>query len=168
MSLAAKTRRAVDRNPFLVAALQAGVVNYTAAARYLDVEGDSEAIATALRRYADELPAYETSERAVTVRMQSGIGVVDGDGDAGSTGEELLTVGGVTLGACNGDETAIVTSGDIDPAALTASLQALAIADVDPDAAAVGAETMVIVVARRDGVTALRTIEAALDRVPQR
>ncbi|WP_265111622.1 DUF7523 family protein [Halosolutus halophilus] len=181
MSLAAETRRAVDRRPFLVAALRAGVVNYTAAARYLNVDGDPEAIATALRRYAEELPAYESTGRDVRVRMRSGIGVIGGenDGEGGNEADDgegsemagdpgLLTVGGVTFDACDGGGTAIVASGGVDPAALAHALQALSIADVDPDAAAVGDGTMVIVVDRRDGATALRTVEAALDRVPDR
>ncbi|MFC4541694.1 hypothetical protein ACFO5R_07115 [Halosolutus amylolyticus] len=172
MSLAAETRRAVDRRPFLAAALRAGVVNYTAAARYLDVDGDPEAIATALRRYAEELPTYETTGRDVRVRMRSGIGVIGGESDvedddtAGDRG--LLTVGGVTVGACDGGKTAIVATGGVDAAALAHALQTLSIDDVDPDAAAVGEGTMVIVVDRREGATALRTIEAALDRVPDR
>ncbi len=77
MSLAAETRRAVDRRPFLRTALRAGVVNYTAAARFLAVDGETDAIATALRRYADELPAYETESRAARVRMERGIGPLE-------------------------------------------------------------------------------------------
>ncbi len=170
-SLAAETRRAVDRYPFLRTGLRAGVVNYTAAARYLDVEGAPEAIATALRRYAEELPAYETNDRAVTVRMQSGIGVLDGesgDADERVSDRRLLTVGGVPFGACDGDGTAIVATGAVDASALAVTLQALSINGIEPDVAAVGEETMVVVVDRREGVTALRTVEAALDRVPNR
>lgn len=55
MSLAADTREAVRERPVLYDALRAGIVNYTAAADTLDVEGDADAIATALRRFARSL-----------------------------------------------------------------------------------------------------------------
>jgi len=168
MSLAAETRRAVDRHPFLVAALRAGVVNYTAAGRFLDVDGEPEAIATALGRYAEELPPFETNARETTVRMQSAVGVVSEDGSAASGGG-LLTVGGVTFGESDGTQTAIIVTGNVDTTALAAVLKALAVDDIDPDAAAVADGTMVVVVVDREaGVDTLRTIEATLDRVPIR
>ncbi|MFC6767510.1 DUF7523 family protein, partial [Natrinema soli] len=123
MSLAAETRRAVDRHPFLRTALRAGVVNYTAAARYLDVDGEIDAIATALRRYAEELPAYETESRDVRVRMESGIGPLESGDERGTStdgDDALVTVGGTAFGACGGDRTAIVATGDVDTAALAA------------------------------------------------
>jgi len=129
MSLAAETRRAVDRHPFLRTALQAGVVNYTAAARYLDIDGEIDAIATALRRYAEELPTYETESRDVRVRMESGIGPLEGGDERGtSTAGDgtLVTVGGTAFGPCGGDRTAIVATGDVDTAALAAVLARLA------------------------------------------
>jgi len=43
MSVAERTRAAVREEPFLHDALRAGVVNYRAAARYLDV-GDEDAV----------------------------------------------------------------------------------------------------------------------------
>ncbi|NUB92102.1 hypothetical protein HTZ84_07060 [Haloterrigena sp. SYSU A558-1] len=181
MSLAAETRRAVDRRPFLRAALRAGVVNYTAAARYLDVDEGTDAVATALRRYAEELPAYDTGSRDARVRMQSGIAALDdgsgrgerGDGEATGTDDGdsepgLLTVGGTTFGPRNGDGslTAIVATGAVDSRALATALQALSIDDTEPVAAAVGDGSLVVVVDRRDGAMALRTIEDALERVP--
>lgn len=162
MSLAAETRRAVDSRPFLRAGLRAGVVNYTAAARTLPVDGETDAVATALRRYADELPAYEPVSREVTVRMQSGIGALDDD-DRG-----LLTVGDATFGPCDGDRTAIIATSGVDPLALATAIRALSIADVDPVAAAVGDGTMMLVVDRRDGATALRTVENALEGTADR
>ena len=48
MSLAAETRAAVRARPWLLEALRAGVVNYAAAAESLDVDGDTDSIATAL------------------------------------------------------------------------------------------------------------------------
>jgi|APHM01.1.fsa_nt_gi hypothetical protein len=55
MSLAAETREAVRERPVLYDALRAGIVNYTAAAERLALNGDREAIATALRRFAESL-----------------------------------------------------------------------------------------------------------------
>ncbi|QLK26040.1 hypothetical protein HYG81_18495 [Natrinema zhouii] len=172
MSLAAETRRAVNRHPFLRTALRAGVVNYTAAARYLDVDGETDAIATALRRYAEELPAYETESRDARVRMESGIGALEGGGDErGSStdgNDALVTVGGTAFGPSGGDRTAIVATGDVDTAALAAVLARLSLEDISPTAAAVADGTLVVVVARLEGANALRAVEAALDRVDVR
>ena len=171
MSLAAETRRAVDRHPFLRTALQAGVVNYTAAARYLDIDGEIDAIATALRRYAEELLTYETESRDVRVRMESGIGPLEGGDERGtSTAGDgtLVTVGGTAFGPCGGDRTAIVATGDVDTAALAAVLARLSLEDISPSAAAVADGTLVVVVARLEGANALRAVEDALDRVDVR
>ena len=165
MSLAAETRRAVDRQPFLRTALRAGVVNYTAAARYLAVDGETDAIATALRRYADELPTYETESRDVRVRMQSGIGPLE---PARDDADALVTIGEHVLGPADGDRTAIIADGDVDAAALTDVLARLAAEDVSPTAAGVAAETVVIVVDRREGAAALRAVEDALECVGAR
>ena len=73
MTVASETREAVRSEPFLHAALAAGVLNYTAAARYLDV-GDEEAVAAALRRYAEDLPAPDVRDGSVRVDMRSGLG----------------------------------------------------------------------------------------------
>jgi len=66
MTVAADARAAVREHPFLETALRAGVVNYTAAARFLDV-GAEEAVAAALRRYAAELDDYAPTDRRATV-----------------------------------------------------------------------------------------------------
>lgn len=160
MSLAAETRRAVDRRPFLEAALRVGVVNYTAAARYLDVEGETDAVATALRRYAEELPAYETDSRDVRVRMESGVESVDPDGT-----ESIVTVGDIAYDSGDGDLTAIVATGDVDGAALAAALERLSVEEITPTAAGVGGESLVVVVDRLEGANALRAIEDALEAV---
>ena len=57
MTVAAETRKAVREHPFVYDGLRAGIVNYTAAARFLDV-GDTEAVGAALRRYAEDLSEY--------------------------------------------------------------------------------------------------------------
>ena len=163
MSLAAATREAVRRRPFLLAALRAGVVNYTAAARHLDDElgDDTDAIATALRRYAEELPDAAAERRDVRVAMESGLGEVAGD-DAAA----LLAVGDAAFAHGAGSLTGVVATGDVDAAALAHVVSRLDAADVSVVAAAVGGESLVVVVERRDGADALRVVEDALDDVP--
>lgn len=157
-TLAGRARAAVDDRPFLRDALRAGVVNYAAAARTLDVDGDEDAVATALRRYADELPALEADAVRASVSMRSGVGPVDDPSDA------LLTVGDTAFGD-GGDDTALVASGDVDAAALASVLGRLAGSNVTPVAAGVADDALVVVVDRRDGATAVRAVEAALTHV---
>lgn len=159
MSLAADTRWAVDAHPFLHTALRAGVINYTAAARFLAVDGEADAVATALRRYGDELEALDSDNRTVRVRMQSGVGPVD-DPD-----EALLAVGSTVLGT-GGDSsayTAIVATGEVDARAVSTALAALSIADIEVVAAGFEPETLVVAVERLDGANAVRAVEDALE-----
>ncbi|MFB6121043.1 MAG: hypothetical protein ABEJ68_08020 [Halobacteriaceae archaeon] len=158
MTLAERTRDAARAHPFLLAALRAGVCNYAAAARFLDVAGDPDAVATALRRFAEELPDRETDVRDARVRMKRGVGTGDAD--------PLLAVGGVELAADAGDETAVIATGDVDAAALSAVLDRLAVAEVSVSAAGVAGGTLLVVVGERDGASALRAVESALDAVP--
>lgn len=156
MSLAEQTRRAARDHPFLQAALGAGVVNYTAAARFLDVDGETDAVATALRRYAAELDA-PAAPGEVRVSMESGLAPVDpGDGDA------LLVVGDRGFAPDGGSLTAILARGDVGPDALRRALARLGIEDVPVRAAGVG-NALVVVVERRAGADAVRAVEAALD-----
>lgn len=159
MSLAADTRRAVDAHPFLHAALRAGVVNYTAAARFLAVDGETDAVATALRRYSDELEALGPSNRSVRVRMQSGVGPVD-DPD-----EALLVVGSTVLGTGSDSSayTAIVATGEVDAEAVSTALASLHIAGIEVIAAGFEPETLVVAVERLDGANAVRAVESALE-----
>jgi hypothetical protein len=162
-NLAAETRRAARAHPFLAAALRAGVVNYAAAARFLDVEGDPEAVATALRRYAEDLPGYATEGRGARVTMQSGLSKdATGDGDE----SPLLSVNGSGYAADGGSLTGVLATGDVDAPALRAVLGRLDAADVTPEAAAVAGGALVVVVGRRDGPDAVRAVEAALEAVP--
>jgi hypothetical protein len=168
MSLAAVTREAADGRPFLLAALRAGVVNYTAAARYLesrtDLTGDTEAIATALRRYAEELPDEDAESRSVRVAMESGLGPLDGDADR--TEAPLLAVGDEAFEPGAGSLTGVVAMGEVDAAALSHALSRLDAAGVAVVAAAVGGDALVVVVERRDGADAVRVVEDALSAVP--
>lgn len=167
MSLAADTREAARARPFLVAALRAGVVNYTAAATWLSddaaIDGDREAIATALRRFADDLKAYGTSDRRASVSMRSGVQLVDA-GEA--TDDERLVRVGDSVVVEGGDRTAIVARGDVDAGALAHVLDRLRGADVDIVAAGVAGGQLVLVVERRAGATAVRVVEDALTTVP--
>jgi len=158
MSLAAETRDAVRARPFLLEALRAGVVNYAGAARALDVAEDTEAVATALRRFAETLEARETEARDVRVTMQGGV-------DRGSD-EPLLSVGDVGFGGEDGPLTAVLATGHVDADALRHAMGVLAAHGVDVVAAGVSEAALVVLVARREGPEALRRIETALDAVP--
>lgn len=178
MSLASETRRAVRERPFLLAGLRAGVVNFTAAADFLGLDGDRDAVATALRRYADDLPDYDSEPRDARVTMQSGVAVA-GDGEEGAGSEapgdgngdsdSVLSVAGAAVRPDGGPSTAVVATGtpkEVDAAALTTVLSRLAADGVSVDAAGVCDGTLLVVVDRREGATALRTVESALDAVP--
>ncbi|SEO97567.1 hypothetical protein SAMN04487948_109102 [Halogranum amylolyticum] len=168
MSLAADTREAVRERPFLRDALRAGVVNHTAAADFLALDGEREAVATALRRFSEDLDDYATEERRVRVTMQSGVEVdtaESGDGDERNETEPLFSLGGTSV-ADGGSQTAVLATGEVDAAGLAAVLERLAVDDVAVDAAAVAGETLLVVVGRRDGATAVRVVESALESVP--
>ena len=169
MSLAADTREAVRARPFLLDALRAGVVNYAAAAAWLTstagLDGDEEAVAAALRRFRDDLPAYAAAAHAASVSMRSGVGVVDGLSATPEDADVLLRVGTAAI-ADAGDDTALLVTGDVGARTLAAVLDALIAVDVSVAAAGVAGDTLLVVVSRRDGATALRTVEATLERVP--
>lgn len=158
MSLAAETREAVRARPFLLEGLRAGVVNYAAAARALGVAEDTEAVATALRRFAETLDEREASARAVRVTMQGGV-------ERGSD-DPLLAVGDVRFGEGDGSLTAVLVTGEVDVDALSHALGVLAANDVAVVAAGVGDGALVVLVDRRDGPEALRRVETALEAVP--
>ena len=155
MTLAADTRKAVRRHPFLHDALRAGVLNYSAAARFLGIDGETDAVVAALRRYAEDLSDDDPPEPGCTVSMQSGLG-------EGTPDEALLVVGDTALAPGAGSLTALVASTG-DPRALERSLGRLRTADVTVEAAAVGGDSLVVVVGRRDGPDALRAVEDALE-----
>lgn len=151
-SLAAETRAAVDAHPFVRAAIRAGIVNFSATARFLDVDGGTEAIATALRRYADELSDLEPRDGAVRVTMQSGVG--NGDGT-------LLSVGGTSFAADSGSLTAILATGDVDGRLLGTIATRLADASVDVAGMGLTEGSVAVVVERSDATTALSVVEDA-------
>lgn len=150
-SLAADTRTAVDEAPFIRDGLRAGVVNFAAAARFLDVDGDEDAIATALRRYADELPALTAEGRDLRVQMQSGVesDILRVDGETPSVGEESVT--------------AILANGEPDPAMCGDALSRLAAAEVSVLGAGLTDRSALFLVPKRQGANALRLIEQAAE-----
>lgn len=170
MTVAAETRKAVRAHPFLYDALRAGVVNYTAAARFLDVREsqsersrsedvgeEEEAVAAALRRYAEDLAAYDTPEVDARVNMQSGLGPTDDPTEA------LLRVSDISLAPGEGDLTAITATGDgVDPHALGHVLGCLRAEGVAVGAAGAVDGVLLVAVNRRDGIDALRVVEGAL------
>lgn len=154
MSLAERTRKALKAAPFIHEALRAGVVSYTAAARYLDVKGDTDAIASAIRRYTDALTPPETGSET-TVRMERGVQLGSGNHDDG-----LLTVGDVTV-EDGGECTAYILAPLADQRLFGSILTRLAIEGVPVRAAGVSPETAVIVVGSEAGPEALRIVEDA-------
>ncbi|SDK00568.1 hypothetical protein SAMN05216226_11437 [Halovenus aranensis] len=155
MSTAERAREAVREHPFLYEALRSGVVNYTAAAEFLDV-GDSDAVAAALRRYADELDGPSPACGSARVRMTSGLERV-------SERRGVLVVGDTGFVPGDGSLTAILATGDVGPAAAQRVLGRCGVAGVDVTAAAVTDEMLAVVVGRRDGPDALRLVEAVVD-----
>ena len=164
MTVAEEAREAVRERPFLLEALRAGVVNYTAAARHLDV-GDEEAVATALRRFADDLSEPSTESRDARVTMESGLGVTTGS--SGNDGS-VLTVGDAALVPGEGSLTGVLATGTVDPAALAWVLDRLLADGVSVETAGVAGDALLVAVERRDGATALRIVEGALETVPGR
>ncbi|WP_181686739.1 DUF7523 family protein [Halorhabdus salina] len=152
MTLAEQAREAVRARPFIHEALRAGVINYSAAARLLDV-GEVDAVAAALRRYGEELPARDESARSARVTMQSGVGRV------GDPAEGLLVVGDGAFAPGEGSLTAVLVAGDVDPWLLTRALARLDAEDVSVTAAGVADESLVVLVERRDGPRTVQFLE---------
>lgn len=160
MTLASETRDAVRKRSFLREALRAGVLNYSAAARFLDVgEDDEEAVVAALRRYAEELPEYAEADRSARVTMESGL-------EPGPPADALVVVGDTALVAGTGSSTGVQATGDVDPTTLGHVLQRLTDADVAVEAAAATDGYLLVVVGRRDGADTVRLLEDALETVP--
>lgn len=152
MSLAAETREAVRERPVLYDALRAGVVNYTAAAETLDIDGDREAIATALRRFTESLSENtdEPTDRSLTVRMDRSVDPDELDAVAST----------VETAGVDDAVTAVRARGGVDAEMLATVCDRLRIAEIDILAASVAADLLVVVVPQRAGVDTLRTVEA--------
>ena len=180
MSLAAETREAVRRRPILYDALRAGIVNYTAAAGRLDLDGDREAVATALRRFAESLSedadhtveAEPATDRSLTVRMNRGVDPTSdslpvfaddafaSDNDTSDGDNHTVTdVDDNDATDVDNAVTAIHATGDVDSALLATVLDRLRIAEIDVLAAGVAVDSLVVLVAQRAGVDTLRVVE---------
>lgn len=158
MSLAEETRSAVHHRPYLLTALRAGIVNYAAAARTLGISEDTEAVATALRRYADELPPATTESRQARVSIESNIESLHQSGLVSTTIQDHFTD--------KESQTAVLVEGDIDAATLEHALALLRTNKITVTAASVTPEHMVIIVNRLDASHVIRLVEEALDAVP--
>lgn len=157
MSLAADTREAVRESPLLFEALRAGVVNYAAAARSLDIDGDTEAVTAALRRFAADLEPRQTGSRSARVTMHSGL-------ERSSDG--LLSVGESGFDEGQGELTAVMATGEVDPGALEHVLGVLRTHEIAVEAAGTTRDNLAVVVDRRDGAETLRRVESALESAP--
>jgi hypothetical protein len=143
MSLSERARDRAREHPFVLAGLRAGILNCRAAAEFLDLDGDPDAVATALRRFAETLPAYATTSRDARVTMHGGVGVVSSDDVTDATPH--LTVGDQAVCPDAGEQTAVVVTGDVDTAALWTVLGRLRTAEVDVVAAGGDEQTLVVV-----------------------
>jgi len=170
-SLAERTREAVRCRPALRTALAASAVNHTAAARLLAEEvgatgDDLEAVAAALRRYAETL-SLDRADTGGSVRMVTGVGLVDADGADTGNADHLLSVGDRAVVEGAGDHTALVVDGAGGGTTLAAVLARLDAEGVAVPAAGASDGHAVVVVGRRDGADAVRAVEDALGRVPR-
>ena len=157
MSLAADTRAAVRESPLLFEALRAGVVNYAAAARSLDIDGDTDAVTAALRRFAADLEPRAAGRRSTRVTMHSGLEPAP---------EGLLRVGDSGFEEGQGELTAVMATGEVDPVVLEHVLGVLRTHEIAVEAAGVTGDSLIVVVHRREGAEALRRVESAMDSVP--
>ncbi|WP_336328004.1 DUF7523 family protein [Halovenus sp. HT40] len=149
MTLAEQAREAACEYPFIHDALEAGVLNYSAAARFLDI-GDEEAVAAALRRYGEEL-SYDADETDVRVTMETGLGRGEGG---------LLTVGETGFVSGEGTLTAILVSGAVSIRLFRRVLARCETADIEVRGSGYDPEAILVVVQRRDGPDALRLVES--------
>lgn len=160
MTLAEETRAAVRDRPFLLEGLRAGVVNYAGAARSLGIGDDHDAVAAALRRFADRLPPRAVTGRRASVTMEAGLTPMD------PPAEGLIRVGDTGFSAGDGRYTGLLASGDVDADALTHALGVIRAHGIPVTAAGFAGDALVVVVARSDGPDALRRLESALAAVP--
>ena len=168
MSLAADTREAVRQRPVLYDALRAGIVNYTAAADTLDLDGDREAIATALRRFAESLSedadreAPDAADRSLTVRMDHGVDLKAVD-SLPTVDDAAAAADAVATDDATESLTAIRATGDVDAALLATVCDRLRIDEIDVLAAGVAANSLAVAVPQRSGATALQIVEGVAD-----
>lgn len=155
MSIAERTRTAAQRHPFLIEALRSGVLNYTAAARFLDI-GETDAVAAALRRYAEDLPAASHSDADIKLRMITGVGKTD------DTNDSLLVIDGESFATGIGELTAIVADGPIPMRGYVRALWRLEESSIPIRASGTSEQGLIVVTDRNGGPNALRIVEESL------
>ena len=155
MSIAERTRGEARKYPFLVEALRARILNYTAAARFLDI-GDIDAVAAALRRFADEVSTHEPVPGDVRLRMITGIGPTT------DRENELLAIGDRVFAPESGDLTAIVADGHISMRAVTHILWQITEYQISVYACAFDEDRLIVTTDRNEGPAVLRIVEETL------
>ena len=138
MSLAAITRRAVRKTPYLYDALRAGIVNYSAAARMLNLEGQDAAISVSLQRLSKELPPLEVASIDANITISS---------------DETK------------QRAKIVIEGPVDAKALSHLILVCHMNEIRIIEASVVMGEIDIVVEWKDGPNSLRLIERALESI---
>lgn len=154
MSLAERTRSRIRERPFLLTALRAGVLNHAAAARQLDIDGDPEAVATAIRRFGESLSPLEVMDREITVRMKRQ------PEDTAS----LLVVDGTAL---ESEGTIVLATGAVDAALLARVIARLESAEIPVQAAGVSSSSLLVAVESTAGADTVRIIESVAQTAPQ-
>lgn len=152
MSLASRTRDTVKKYPCIHEALRTGVINYSAAARFLPVSGDTEAIASALRRYAEELPDPTPKPRDISITMHT------------SYPDQLTGLPAeIPEPSDEGPVTWLCVSGDITPVLVGSVLLGCKIHEIPVLAVTATDGTAVLSVPRSAGAAALRCMENVID-----
>lgn len=150
MTIAEQAREAARSHPFVYDALRAGVLNYTAAARFLDI-GDEETVAAALRRYGEQLE-YDLPAGETRVTMKTGLGPAE-DVDP------LLSVGETALGPGAGSQTGVLATGAVSLELFHRVIGRCVAASLSVQAAGFTGEALLVVVERRDGPEAIQLVE---------
>lgn len=150
MSLAERTRNAVDRDPILYAALSRGIVNYAAVARSLAVTGPEDAISDALRRYAGDLD-WQVSDQRPRIRL------FRSDIDTDQLSELRIDP------AMVGTETACVHLSGVSTLQLAIALLGLRVASISVNGVHAADSTAVILIDAERGPEAVRILERTLD-----
>lgn len=174
MSLAAETRAAARAHPWLVTALRADIINYRAAASFLDLEGDIDSVARALRRFGDSLNNFTTvGESDIPIRMHHGVDIVSDTHDmVQNQGEAsvdiLLRLNNEFIITADGQLSAIIvdTVPDMTISGFTTAIERIQMEDINIKAAGTLQDMFIVIVPRRKGASALRSVEAALTVIP--
>ncbi len=140
MSLAASTRRKVKNTPYLYDALRAGIVNYSAAARMLDLEGEDTAVSVSLQRLSKDLSPLEMSSVDANITINS---------------DEVK------------QRVKILIEGSVDAKILSHLILVCHMNEIHVREASMEDKKINIVVGWKDGPNSLRLIEMALLSVPE-